>query len=481
MQASSAVKVGRWRTNTTRCALSFLLLANDSEATSDSFKEGEIIKLCRVAKAARGATGITNNRLGKLLEQLQAASAAAQKLSLVQLAAENDSTALMFGQAAVAAKQCGTDALNELKTAVPSALINVANAAAASGTLTEVISILQQNGAQGSNTKCIAATAGSRATPYKTMDRMGCPEIFIEQVAQLDKPQETVIAATGFPTLGSGETTITHSGSTDCIFTNGADATTAMWGGTNAVKVGAGIIQITPAAGAGATAKINAEGTNATAYKLDTDGNSQLQRLYKAVTGPIHITDPTCATSETDLLTQVLDASKLKVALKPTLLALGQITDETADTKLTELLDKVAGHDTDHAKHLVKLLGQIQAKQVKNKDTELQDINKLATSNNLPTAAVIAAAEVKTAAAKKITCTSTEERVKNEINEEQNKECRTKKEAEFTGNCELVNEVCKPKTKGERENKEKNGTTNTTGRNSFVIKKVSLLLAVLLL
>ncbi|SCU69080.1 Trypanosome variant surface glycoprotein (A-type), putative [Trypanosoma equiperdum] len=143
MQASSAVKVGRRRENTTRCALAFLLLAKGSEATSNSFKEDEIMKLCRVAKAARGATGIANNRLGKLLEQLQAVSAAAQKLSIVPLATESNATALVFGQAAAAATHCGTKALNELKTAVPSALINVANAAAASGTLTEVISILQ--------------------------------------------------------------------------------------------------------------------------------------------------------------------------------------------------------------------------------------------------------------------------------------------------------------------------------------------------
>nr|AGH61165.1 variant surface glycoprotein 607 [Trypanosoma brucei] len=483
MQRCSAVKVGRWRENTTICALAFLLLANGSEATSNSFKEDEIMKLCRVAKAARGTTGIANNRLGKLLEQLQAASAAAQKLSLAALAAENNATALVFGQAAVAAKQCGTDALNELKTAVPSALINVANTAAASGALTEVISILQQNGDQGANTKCIAENQGSRAASYKSMVQLGCPEIFIDQVAEVDKPDENVIGPTGFKQLGTTETTITHCGGTDCIFTNGQDLASAMWGGTTAVNVGGGIIQITPHSAGSANAKVNAAGTKATAYKLETDGSSQLQRLYKAVTGPIHIPDPTCATSEGDLLTQVLDASKLKVALKPTLIALGQITEQTADTKLTELLDKVAGHDTDHAKHLVKLLGQIQAKQVKNKDTELQDINKLATSNNLPTAAVIAAAEVKTAAAKKITCTSTEERVKNEINEEQNKECRTKKEAACTGECEWdkEKEICKPAQKVEGENKEKTGTTNTTGSNSFVIKGAPLLLALLLL
>nr|APD73882.1 variant surface glycoprotein 1125.1745 [Trypanosoma brucei] len=428
MQRCSAVKVGHWRENTTICALAFFLLANGSEATSNSFKEDEIMKLCRVAKAARGTTGIANNRLGKLLEQLQAASAAAQKLSLAALAAENNATALVFGQAAVAAKQCGTDALNELKTAVPSALINVANTAAASGALTEVISILQHNGDQGANTKCIVENQGSRAASYKSMVQLGCPEIFIDQVAELDKPDENVIGPTGFKQLGTTETTITHSGCTDCIFTNGQDLASAMWGGTTAVKVGAGIIQITPHSAGSANAKVNAAGTKATAYKLETDGSSQLQRLYKAATGPIHIPEPTCATTEDDLLTQVLDASKLKVALKPTPLALGQITDETADTKLKELLDTVAGHDSNHAQHLVKLLGQIQAKQVKNKDTELQDINKLATSNNLPTAAVIAAAEVKTAAAKKITCTSTEERVKNKkTEEEQNKECSTKK------------------------------------------------------
>nr|APD75594.1 variant surface glycoprotein 1125.5526 [Trypanosoma brucei] len=289
MQRCSAAKLGRRRENTTRCALEFLLLANGSEATSNSFKEDEIMKLCRVAKAARGATGIANNRLGKLLDQLQAASAAAQKLSLAAVSTESNATALVFGQAAAAATHCGTKALNELKTAVPSALINVANTAASSGGLTEVISILQQNGAQGTNTKCIAASQGNRAASYKTMDQMGCPEIFIEQVAQRDRPDENVIGPTGFKQLGTTETTLTHSGGTDCIFTNGQDLASAMCGGTSAVKVGAGIIQITPHSAGSANAKVNAAGTKATAYKLETDGNSQLQRLYKAVKAPIHI------------------------------------------------------------------------------------------------------------------------------------------------------------------------------------------------
>nr|APD73858.1 variant surface glycoprotein 1125.1709 [Trypanosoma brucei] len=484
MQRCSAVKVGRWRENTTRCALEFLLLANGSEATSNSLKEDEIMKLCRVAKAARGATGIANNRLGKLLDQLQAAAAAEQKLSLAALAAEDNDTALVFEQAAVTAKQCGTEAMNDLKTALPAALIDVTNAAAASGAITELISILQQNGKQGSNTKCLVKSDGQKAGPYRQVTELGCPDVFTKSFGEGQKHDSAVIASTGFAELGTAEQTVTLGGSSDCIFTNGNDAKTAMWGGTSAVSVAAGIIQITPNAAAGATAKVDAKGTQATDYKLTSDGQSPLQQLYKAVTGPIHVPPPNCATSEADLLTQVLDGNKLKVALKPTLIALGQITEQTADTKLKELLDKVAGHETDHAKHLVKLLGQIQAKQVKNKDTEPQDINKLATSNNLPTAAIIAAAKVKIAVVNKITCTSTEERVKNEkTEEEQNKECSTKKEAECTGNCEWdkEKEICKPAQKVEGENKEKKRTTNTTGSNSFVIHRAPLLLAFLIL
>nr|ARB50682.1 variant surface glycoprotein [Trypanosoma brucei] len=61
--------------------------------------------------------------------------------------------------------------------------------------------------------------------------------------------------------------------------------------------------------------------------------------------------------------------------------------------------------------------------------------------------------------------------------EELNKECSDKKGTKCTGDCELDGEICKPKKKGEGENKEKTGTTNTTGSNSFVVNKAHLLLA----
>nr|P20950.1 RecName: Full=Variant surface glycoprotein 20; Short=VSG-20; Flags: Precursor [Trypanosoma equiperdum]CAA34704.1 unnamed protein product [Trypanosoma equiperdum] len=59
-------------------------------------------------------------------------------------------------------------------------------------------------------------------------------------------------------------------------------------------------------------------------------------------------------------------------------------------------------------------------------------------------------------------------------------QCGGKKEDECKDGCELVEGVCKPVKQGEGENKEKTGTTNTTGSNSFVIKKAPLWLAFLL-
>ncbi|RHW71517.1 hypothetical protein DPX39_070007500 [Trypanosoma brucei equiperdum] len=55
--------------------------------------------------------------------------------------------------------------------------------------------------------------------------------------------------------------------------------------------------------------------------------------------------------------------------------------------------------------------------------------------------------------------------------------CVGKKGASCTGDCELDGAICKPKKKGDEENKEKTGTTNTTGRNSFLINKAHLWLA----
>nr|AGH61051.1 variant surface glycoprotein 488 [Trypanosoma brucei] len=62
-------------------------------------------------------------------------------------------------------------------------------------------------------------------------------------------------------------------------------------------------------------------------------------------------------------------------------------------------------------------------------------------------------------------------------------ECSEKKGTDCKGECEWdkEKETCKPKEKGEGENKDKTGATNTTGSNSFIINKTPLLLAFLLL
>nr|AGH61209.1 variant surface glycoprotein 653 [Trypanosoma brucei] len=76
---------------------------------------------------------------------------------------------------------------------------------------------------------------------------------------------------------------------------------------------------------------------------------------------------------------------------------------------------------------------------------------------------------------------ATTERSSN-VDEIKDKECNGKKGDECTGECEWdkEKETCKPKNKGEEENKDKTGTTNKTGSNSFVIHKAPLWLAVLL-
>nr|AGH60140.1 variant surface glycoprotein 1202 [Trypanosoma brucei] len=76
-----------------------------------------------------------------------------------------------------------------------------------------------------------------------------------------------------------------------------------------------------------------------------------------------------------------------------------------------------------------------------------------------------------------------QQKVSKKVDTTKDKECNGKKGDECTGECEWdkEKETCTPKKKGEAENKEKTGTTNTTGSNSFVINKASLLLAFLLI
>nr|APD73205.1 variant surface glycoprotein 1125.429 [Trypanosoma brucei] len=74
-----------------------------------------------------------------------------------------------------------------------------------------------------------------------------------------------------------------------------------------------------------------------------------------------------------------------------------------------------------------------------------------------------------------------QQKVSKKVDTTKDKECNGKKGDECTVECELVEGVCKPAKKGEGENKDKTGTTNKTGSNSFVINKAPLLLVFFLL
>nr|APD73267.1 variant surface glycoprotein 1125.513 [Trypanosoma brucei] len=76
-----------------------------------------------------------------------------------------------------------------------------------------------------------------------------------------------------------------------------------------------------------------------------------------------------------------------------------------------------------------------------------------------------------------------QQKVSKKVDTTKDKECNGKKGDECTGECEWdkEKETCKPKNKGEEENKDKTGTTNTKESNYFVIKKSPLWLAFLLL
>nr|APD74995.1 variant surface glycoprotein 1125.4783 [Trypanosoma brucei] len=73
-----------------------------------------------------------------------------------------------------------------------------------------------------------------------------------------------------------------------------------------------------------------------------------------------------------------------------------------------------------------------------------------------------------------------QEKTSKKVDETKSADCSDKKGTECTGDFLMVEGVCTPKKKGEGENNGKYGTTNTTGRNSFVIYKVSLLLVFLI-
>ncbi|RHW73506.1 variant surface glycoprotein [Trypanosoma brucei equiperdum] len=76
-----------------------------------------------------------------------------------------------------------------------------------------------------------------------------------------------------------------------------------------------------------------------------------------------------------------------------------------------------------------------------------------------------------------------QQKVSKNFDATKDKECNGKKGDECTGECEWDKEkkTCTPKKKGEAKNKEKTGTTNKTGSNSFVINKAPLLLVFFLL
>nr|AGH59971.1 variant surface glycoprotein 1028 [Trypanosoma brucei] len=461
---TTAPKTVAWRLHGVQ--LIFLLLcasALSARASSPGFLETGVKKLCKVAAEGRSAGGIALEHIQKLQAQANAATDAAQRLTLAALASTTDEETLVFGVAAEQARDWARAALSILSTTAEQAITATGNGAAASGHISEIVSILQKSTKSGMNRKCIA-TESAKSTNLDTLTQLGCPETIQHTTQPKTNFEPETIDQEGFKAL-KGTTTL-HA-STDnnvCAFMVGSSNTVAaLWDSTpTTTTVAADLITIIPHTGTGATATLGALHNLGSSFKASAE-TTPVQKLFTALGQITKLAKSDSPTTAAEVIAAALNPDNLQLKIEK---QIQERSDAAAGPKAADraktLIQKVAKTTSNEAEALKKIMDKLHVKKKKaDGATTTVDLETLNQPAEIRDALLIATSELKAAAAKKLTCPTTEqEGSKNR--EQKKKECSDKNGDDCKDGC---------KWEGEGENKKCVVDPNYTPKQEEGVKK----------
>nr|APD73285.1 variant surface glycoprotein 1125.540 [Trypanosoma brucei] len=452
-------------------------------ATSNSFKEADIEKLCGIATAAQAAAAVALQHVTDLKRRATAAQRAADKLLLAALASSRANESLLFGSAAQVAQDCGKQALELIDSTMPTALAAAATGAGTAGRISEFVSLLQQTTASHGSRHCIYGS-GSKSTKTQNLAALKCPSHLVTDLRPQQKLDDSHISDKGFKAF-TGSTQIQQNGDNGCRLLKSNDGNAdSLWEDASTPNFAAAFITADPHTGTGATSTVKRTDNIAANNRVDNP-QDDVDRAYNAIAALNNLPTTSCPATEEEIIKHALTPANLRNVLGQVLLLSYPNLKDQAAGEVTTLTNKVAGATESQEEKLKKIMAKLTVKKLDGTTTKMVEIEKLTEEDIVKNTVAAAVAGLKEAIKEKPKCSTATTNPVSQGSEEANKECSDKKGTACTGDCEWdkKEEKCKPAKKEEGENQEKGGTdgktnTKTTGSNSFVIHKAPLLLAV---
>nr|APD73053.1 variant surface glycoprotein 1125.208 [Trypanosoma brucei] len=410
-----------------------------AQATSNTFTETGITKLCGLSAALAETADVANTKLSKLNRQVQAAAVAQTKLFLTALTAETTAKASLFMVAAVEAGKCLSSAATALTAATPAAVKATITTSGAAGSINEAVALIQAASKAHTTKYCIKNTGG-RSSKHNAPSELGCPNLVQPELNGKAEPNPEHITASGFKTF-TGTPSLVEGGSNNCeLLTSAADNSGRPWKTDEKFKIAANLVTIVPKTDTSATADPAAVDNIGRDWKTADAGNDPAKLLYNAATSVTRLDSSSCAESADALIKDLLNPNKLKASLKPILKAQKKLNSAEDDTEITALINKVAGDTANQATKLEEQVNTAPASKLNDEQTETTTIMQLKQNTELGTALIIAISELKAATTKKLTCPATEREDSKKSIEGKNKDCSEKKGDNCKDGCKWDSE-----------------------------------------
>nr|AGH61114.1 variant surface glycoprotein 556 [Trypanosoma brucei]APD73137.1 variant surface glycoprotein 1125.319 [Trypanosoma brucei] len=480
----------------------FLLLQQPDRkaaASHAALDEDKAKHLCKLAAVLTKTPNVAAHKFSTLQSLAEAASNAATIAESAAGAATGTNLSTVFKAVELVARGCAGSSIAAIADLQAKALPAVTNGPKTAGHIAETLWLLfqaskKEKGA-GTNKYCIGKP--NAATTAATLQDLQCPPEFATEATPLETLDDTTIDKTGYKGLTPGTAKISSStGSTSCGFLLSAgDDATKLWSKSNpsGLTLMAGLLSVSPKDGAGTEDyTIDAIGKPDSNSRF-TNAATTAKKLYNAIIDLSTHEIPNCGRTADEVLEHAISSGKAEALLTKTL---GEVepykTTKSADKAAKEMLQAAAdGKATEQAQKIkdkiraqqvirITAIGAVQ-KDLKTQATDEESRNTILL-NHLKNREQLDKLVSELASANAV-AQKTAQVPKPDY-------CKGKKGADCKDGCKEITENNEKKcvvdteeaTKVEGGEKDsKNGTTNTTGSNSFLINKAPLLLAFLLL
>nr|APD73165.1 variant surface glycoprotein 1125.364 [Trypanosoma brucei] len=481
-----------WR-NLLAIAVAILHLSTNSEGSAKPFAAETITDVCGAVAALDKVGAVALQKQQALKEGGSAAVAAAEILCLAASAAEDVNLSTVFATAAAKASDCRYQALNDLDSSLRAALLASSNAGRASGAVGELVDLLiKADGGDGTGC-CIAPN--SRGDKGDAAGRYGCPPMALSGITPAAHSDSPNLSPTGLLKLTAGDGGTQHgpSASKCSLLAAGNNDASKLFQtlATAAHDAFYGMLTLTAHTTAGNAAitkkALNNLGTNWEKSQASTN----IEKRYVQYGRVTKIPGPACGSNTEDVIITALKPVNSADVLKEAIKARSRTKITTGKNAATDTFKAAADGMTPIIDKLREKLTQTKAHKVEETSAKLTKIDV-----NSPAADI-----EKSLLVQHITNRQLLRALKAATNSGgcEKGEAGTSKFTDTHDSCaqkgtgDACKEGCKwdsdgpdkksvvdptykpPQAKG-GEKDSKTGTTNTTGSNSFVIKKAPVLL-----